>query len=138
MTLTEASIATTLIGIPAGGLLALTQDGLGVLGMLILGPLAATLVGAALAVAALVRRETPRWLSIVALVLALAPAVTLATLVSAKRIDEERYQNSRASAAISIAPVGGHGDGLVPGVAADFVAAALAKMAPLSKRDRRS
>ena len=101
MTLAKASIATTLIGVPAGALLALTQTGLGVIGMLVIGPLAATAVGAALAVAALVRRETPRWLSIAALVIALAPSVTLATLVIAKRIGDERYQNDLARRAQS-------------------------------------
>ena len=106
MTLSKVSMATTLVGVPAGALLALTQNGLGVLGMLVLGPLAATTVAAALAVAALVRREKPLWLAIVALVLALAPAATLGTLVIVKRIGDERYQNDLARRAqTSISPV---------------------------------
>lgn len=91
MRLATVSILLTLIGIAVSVVVALNTKGLGVIGVIIIAPIIVSLIGAGFAIASLIKRERPRWLSILALVISPAPAVALGTLMLLKKYED--YQN---------------------------------------------
>jgi hypothetical protein len=99
MNLSKLSLTTSILAVPASVVIALQESGLGVIGVLIIAPIVVAILAGLLAIASLMRRDRPRWLSIVALLVAIAPATTIATLVAYKRFDENRYQNGLAESA---------------------------------------
>lgn len=85
MNLAKTSIVTTVLAIPVGIAVAFQQHGLDLIGVIVLTPIAITLLAGALAVASLVKREQPRWLSVLALVIAVTPTIILAGAVAYER-----------------------------------------------------
>lgn len=108
MRLATVSILITLIGIAVSVVVALNAKGLGVIGVIIFAPIIVSLIGVIFAIASLIKRERPRWLSILVLVISLAPAAMLASLIVLKKYEDYQNRSSQMrlppSAQLSLRP----------------------------------
>jgi hypothetical protein len=93
----KLSIGVTLVGLFAIPLAALNSVGYAVMGVVILGPIALSIASTGLAIASFIRADRPRWLSVLALIVAIGPGLVVGTLIGLKRYDDYRYQESLAA-----------------------------------------